>query len=688
MRIRSRTLWWVSLVTVGLLFIASPGVAYVRPGETQWVSRPVKGLNDVLASFQSNFNSDNTAISEDGRLIAFDSHAPNLVEDDVNGPLSDVFVQDRKTGKTELASVSSGGIQGVGASPSTGVSVASQNSKYPSMTPDGRYIAFSSYAPNLVPGDTNGAGDVFVRDRRAGTTERVSIDSSGKESNEPPLGGFLAHTAISSNGRLVVFASNASNLVPGDTNGAKDVFLHDRKTDKTTRISVSSSGEESSGPSDTEVSISANGRFIQFGSDASNLVPDDTNASWDVFLFDVRKRKTELISKAPDGTRALPLQWSKPAFGQGISADGRYVVFSSIASNFVPRDSNGRTFREIDGMDAFVLDRQENRLERVSVSPSGEQAGTQARSFVQSISPDGRFVLISSAAPLASDDSEDPFSSRTVTGSLYEGMDTYLHDRDTGDTELVSRNSEGEGSSSCEEPATNLGLPSAGGMPHVAEYSPSMTSDGRFVAFAACSRNLPNGGGSGPGLPLPYSIYVRDRGAQVGAAALNAKPDGATRSASTASVEQPAIASFADDSDPHLFGASAIFRPWRHDVFVRIELKDMKALRAGADEDIAGGSPITTYGLRFTAEGKRYEVRATTFLGGTFGLFDCTSSVCKKVAGLPGGFGTTGTRVVFSLPLDEIGLEDGGGLEKVHAYAALGTFLTDATKILESIRLR
>src|SRR3989440_135688 len=171
---------------------------------------------------------------------------------------------------TKRVSVDSLGAQGIG------------DSEGPSISAHGRFVAFYSSAANLVAGDTNGARDVFVRDRKTGKTTRVSVDSHGAQAN-----GDSVAASISADGRLVAFLSSASKLVGGDTNGARDVFVRDRKARKTRRVSVDSHGAQGKGASFVP-SISANGRFVAFSSVASNLVAGDTNTVSDVF---VRGRK-------------------------------------------------------------------------------------------------------------------------------------------------------------------------------------------------------------------------------------------------------------------------------------------------------------------------------------------------------------------------------------------------------------
>jgi archaellum component FlaF (FlaF/FlaG flagellin family) len=247
---------------------------------------------------------------------------------------ADVFVHDRRTGATERVSIDSAGNQG------------NLPSFDPAISANGRFVAFSSFADNLVPGDTNGgdllfgAADVFVHDRRTGVTTRVSVDSAGNQANN----GSLA-PAISANGRFVAFGSLADNLVPGDTNGQTDAFVHDRRTGATERVSVDSAGNQGNNGSGGSA-ITANGRYVAFSSDADNLVPGDTNGETDAFVHDRRTGATERVSIDSAGN-----QGNNFSGGSAISANGRFVAFWSDADNLVPGDTNGQT-------DAFVHDRK------------------------------------------------------------------------------------------------------------------------------------------------------------------------------------------------------------------------------------------------------------------------------------------------------------------------------------------
>src|SRR5947199_269171 len=218
---------------------------------------------------EANGASLSSALSADGRFVAFDSAATDLVAADTNG-VSDVFVHDRQTGATERVSVASGGAQGDGSSGLIGFAFP------PPLSADGRFIAFVSSATTLVAGDTNGAADVFLTARQAGTTRLCSAGSGGGAHGTGHRRGFTLFPALSADGRFVAFQSAATNLVAGDTNGATDVFVHDRQTGTTERMSVASGGAQGNGSS-AGPALSAAGRFVAFRSTATNLVTADTN---------------------------------------------------------------------------------------------------------------------------------------------------------------------------------------------------------------------------------------------------------------------------------------------------------------------------------------------------------------------------------------------------------------------------
>jgi Tol biopolymer transport system component/Ca2+-binding RTX toxin-like protein len=265
---------------------------------------------------QGNGASSAPSISADGRFVTFASSASNLVLGDTNAR-TDIFRHDRETGLTLFASLTSDGAQG------NGTSFA------PSLTADGRFVAFESRATNLVLADNNSAYDVFVYDAESGLVEQVSLASDGAQGN-----GTSRSPSISTDGRFVTFTSDASNLVQGDTNASSDIFIHDRVTGLTERVSLASEGSQANSGSFSP-SISADGRFVTFSSDASNLVQVDINTTGDIFIHDRVTGVTELISLADDGTQFI-FRSSDPS----ISADGRFVTFSSSTSVLVPGDPN------------------------------------------------------------------------------------------------------------------------------------------------------------------------------------------------------------------------------------------------------------------------------------------------------------------------------------------------------------
>jgi Tol biopolymer transport system component len=280
------------------------------------------------------------AISSDGRYVAFQSLASNLVRGDTN-KLSDVFVRDLATGRTTRVSVDSHGAQ-------ARCQADSCESTSPVLSAHGRYVAFQSSATNLVPHDTNRLGDVFVHDRRTGKTIRVSVRSAGKQAGGDKTNTGSNAPAISADGRFVAFHSLDTNLVPGDTNRTADVFVRDLKLHRTTRISVSSAEKQSNGESLGGLTISADGRFVAFTSLASNLVPRDANDITDVFLRDLRTGTTTLVSRGIGGVQGDDASAVGGAgSGLELSNSARVLAFSSWAGNFVPGDTNGRA-------DAFV----------------------------------------------------------------------------------------------------------------------------------------------------------------------------------------------------------------------------------------------------------------------------------------------------------------------------------------------
>jgi Tol biopolymer transport system component len=249
------------------------------------------------------------SISADGRYVAFTSRARLAPRD--TDRISDVYVRDRVEGVTQIMSVRNNGTPGL------------RRSISPSISADGRYVAFASWA-RLTIDDTDDFTDVYVRDRVEGVTQRVSVSS-----DETPGDGYSWEPSMSAGGRYVAFESSATNLVDGDTNGDGDVFVRDLADGVTRRVSIGSDDIQGDSYSN-EPSISADGRHVAFTSDARNLVTDDTNDSHDVFVRDLVTARTSLVSRGTDGTPSRGFSYLG-----SISANGRYVAFTSQADDLV-----------------------------------------------------------------------------------------------------------------------------------------------------------------------------------------------------------------------------------------------------------------------------------------------------------------------------------------------------------------
>lgn len=415
------------------------------------------------------------AISPDGRYVVFASAADNLVPEDTHPGYEDIFLRDNQTGVIERISVSSAG-------------VAANNDCYygVDVSADGRYVVFATAASNLVSGDTNSKWDVFLRDRQAGTTIRVSVSSSGTQSN-----GHSWLPRISDDGSTVVYTSEATNLVSGDTNGTWDIFAYNRLTGQTERISISDSEAQGNGEAgdNKAPAVSADGRYVAFTSFATNLVPNDTNNTCDnnsdgnfnencpdIFVRDRINGTTERVSLSSSGD-----QGNNFSVSPAISGDGRYVAFYSAASNLVANDDNTcETWYYTSGPcpDVFVRDRTLNTTERVSVSSTGAQStGSPFIEFKPpAISADGNIVVFTS-------------SDVTLAAGATNGKTQVLaHNRTTHETTLVSASTFGWQGNSWSAPP------------------PDISADGRYVSFHSYASDLVMDDANS----LP-DIFVRDR---------------------------------------------------------------------------------------------------------------------------------------------------------------------------------
>lgn len=399
------------------------------------------------------------SLSADGRYLAFLSNVSGLVADDTNA-ISDAFVLNRQTRQIERVSVTSAGAESlVGACCSEYAVVISG---------DGRFVAFSSFSNDLVPDDTNGFQDIFLHDRQTGNTTMVSVDSSGNLAN-----GGAYYPSISANGRYIAFQSTATNLVSDDTNGLQDIFVHDSKTGETVRMSLTHDGQQSNHDSFITISraISEDGRFVSFDSYADNLVPNDTNTARDAFvhdrdadndgIFDEPGATTTVrVSVATDGTEGIGhlTESQQPA----LVGNGRFVAFQSYATNLVPNDTN--LF-----LDIFVRDRDTDAdgifdepgavlTERVSIDSSGGQGNGD--SGYASLTADGRYITFYSTA-----------TNLTAVAGGGGPQSVFLHDRTTGETIRLSETGSG----------ANPDNTSAGAM---------IAANGPIVAFTSLATNL------------------------------------------------------------------------------------------------------------------------------------------------------------------------------------------------------
>ena len=361
--------------------------------DTAATNLPASGLNgtirDVLATERASgrtalmsaapdgspANGDSTAaaVAGNARRVAFVSAASNLVAGDGNGQI-DVFVRD-VGGGVQRVSVAADGSDPNGPS------------SEPDMSHDGRFVAFSSAATNLVPGDTNGQPDVFVRDLSAQITRRISVAGGGVEAQ-----GASRAPALAASGLYASFESSAANLVGGDTNGIPDVFKADLRTGHLERVTVSSGETQQNkgviAPFAQVSDISTNGRRVVFESDATNLVSRDRNDDTDVFVRDTGTGRTERVSLAAGGLEAF-----NDSFSPSISPNGRYVAFESFAENLAPGDARGE--------DVFIHDREIGATVVANVTANGRPRSPEGvRQLLQRpvMSADAKVVGFASTA--------------------------------------------------------------------------------------------------------------------------------------------------------------------------------------------------------------------------------------------------------------------------------------------------
>jgi len=371
-----------------------------------------------------NDKSARVVFSTTGRFVAFNSWSDNLVFNDSN-KLGDCFVLDQLTRHIDIVSIAWNEEQ------------ANQGAVAAEVSDSGRYAVFYSCSDNLVPDDTNGWPDVFVRDLWTGSITRASVASDGSEGDNGATGFDITPDC-----RYVAFDTHASNMVDDDTNGWLDVFVHNMVTGKTKRVSVSSSGGQGDYPS-WYATVSADGRFVAFASQARNLVDNDTNNREDIFVHDVWTGETEIVSISSNGEYGNGGSgWN----GVAITADGRYVCFASDDSNLVPGDSSD--------YDVFMHDRWTGTTELISIGTDGQNGDGD----MADISDDGRYVVFFSSTAF------DPDDNNGIS-------DIYVRDRVLETTTLVSKSRDGE-------PGNRVSA------------WPSISGNGNFIGFESDATNL------------------------------------------------------------------------------------------------------------------------------------------------------------------------------------------------------
>lgn len=592
MRMRNRAHIAVTLgLCGGIVLNALPTAAYPRPGRIYRVDVVPDGPDVPGDSYHP-------SISANGRYLAFTSYKELLPED--TNRHSDVYVKDLATGKLEIASRNNSGELG------------ENDSSWPSISADGRMVAYSSSAINLVPGDTNGVTDIFVRDLEAETTARASTFPTGGEAV-----GSSSYPQISANGRYVSFISYA-HLHPDDENEFFDVFVKDLQTGSVDLISGSRQGlPHVLHASDAD--ISGDGNIVAWAGRSPTSDPPDVNGIFeDVFVTDRAAGTTRRISNS-----SLGMQGLSHSVNPAVSDDGRAVAFQSLAPNLAPQDGNGFA-------DIFVYDIPAGRLERVSVSSNGAEGDYVSSSPF--ISSTGRYVMFGSGS---SNLTPDPDGNGV--------SDVFLHDRLAGTTELISRTPEG---------TTSNGM----------SIQSSISADGSTVVFGSMGSNLV------PGDKVrSHDLFAHERGPAVGAGHIEAKrlPDGydVTGWARFGAQVVASATDFTGEAVPpgyaDLAAGRLIHRPEEGDLLFEVDLASLPDTTPLADG--LHGAPTIYYSLSVTIGGTPYVVAVTPAPEDAptqprFVLSKCASQPCTSLGPIQGSYGVTGAGFLVSLPLSSLGV--------------------------------
>lgn len=478
-----RTFRQALIVVVLLAALALLLYARAQAG-VQNVERVSVGSSGVEANRSSFY----VHLSQNGRFVTFESWASNWAPDgDVN--FVDIFMRDRVANVTRKVTFSHTG------------STADESSFDPIITADGRYIVYNSYARNLVPHDDNGdipftreGIDLFLYDWNTGTNQRVSLNDQGEEINGNSVG------TITPDGNYVIFASNGRNVIEGDSNpySRAALYLRNWRTGEIERLTHGIDGQFPNGGIDL-IHASYDGRYIIFRSEASNLVPGDTNGVADVFMYDRQTKTTRIVSRPANG---IANEHSSPG---GITYDGQYAVFRSFASNLVPNDTNGEA-------DIFLYETATGNISRVNLAPSGQQANHESKE--PSICGNGRFVSFTSDA------------TNLVPGDTNNQRDVFLVDLERNEVFVVTKNDQGEwGNGRAHRSFIAADCRTIGFSTEASNIIPDDTNGSRdlFVSevtwpadFSQSSRG--HEGGAAPGDTITYTFTLRNEGTETAVA--------------------------------------------------------------------------------------------------------------------------------------------------------------------------
>jgi Tol biopolymer transport system component len=592
------------LVAVPISAAANETEPYERPGRTELVSAGPEGECPTWYTQQ-------VGISGDGRYAGFSVRGQGLAPGD-DHETTKVYIRDLHTGEVQVGSVNSAGE----------TQRPTRFAYDPILSYDGRYLAFASNDENLVEDKTTARYDIFLRDRVAGSTERVSLPNDGGEMNAD-----AEVTGVSDDGRFVLFITPATNLTDesGEARGWQ-AYLRDREQGETLLVSRREHGEP--GYQVFQPVLSGDGSTVVYLLRDEDYLGRDPEDHHDfgppfpptyVFVYDVETGEVELASPNARGERPNSFaEWPT------VSRDGRYVTFMSDATDLVPRDTN----RQWDG---FVYDRETGRTDRISVSDLGGELEILREHIHPAISPNGRWTAFLSA------------DERVGGNHQWTTREVVLHDRWTRTTTLASvRRDNGERSAMYNQP-------------------PRVADDGTVVWMAA-GRLHPEDCGLAP-------AYVRRRGPDTGVAWLQAEAsgdeieiEGATLFGSVrlaAAESSPAV-----EESPHLLRAAEVhYRHERADLLVRLMPERLPVISPVVPAPVwwvqrtAGVTTPLLYGLELSVDGVRHEVRVIGAgrnpgepLDPHIELHRCEES-CEVVSALDGSYGTAGHEVVVSLPL-------------------------------------